>query len=83
MSKPFYSVRCVAQTDEDMVARRTVYLIGPQFCGGEKHVIAHVFTETVLKLRDEDKRNLEEIPAPVREFLKWCDENVIVPGVRK
>ena len=83
MSKPFYSVRCVAQTGEDMVARRTVYLIGPQFCGGEKHVIAHVFPETVLEVRGEHDRNWEELPAPVREFLKWCDENVTIPGVRK
>ena len=60
---------------EDFVPVNEVYLLGPQFCGGEKKLIALVGAES---LRDADVEGVE-LPAPVRDFLKWCAEQAVVP----
>jgi len=79
MSNPFYSAHCVVRDlSEGYEPRREVYLLGPQFCGGEKKVVAHVYSEVVADLIDAQP-DLSTVPEPVRAFLRWCEENVVVP----
>ena len=75
MSKPFYSLHVVQGMTEDFIPVNEVYLLGPQFCGGEKKVIALVNVEAG---RDADAEGTV-LPAPVREFLKWCEEQSVTP----
>ena len=82
MNEPFYSALCVASITDEFVAYRNVYALAPQFCGGAKHVIAHVFPEAIDAIRNDDA-DLKDIPEPVRNFIKWCDENVVAPPRHK
>jgi len=79
---PFYSVHCVAKIDDEFVTYREVYLLGPQFCGGEKHVIARVYPEAEQNALADDSR-LMGLPEEVREFLRWAERNVVCPVVRR
>jgi hypothetical protein len=79
MSDPFYSVHCVAKVDESFVGYREVYLLGPQFCVGEKHVIAKVYPEAANAALAEEPDAEHELPEPVREFLRWAEANTVVP----
>lgn len=78
MPDPFYSVHCVAKVDENFHTCREVYLLGPQFCGGEKQLIARVYPETVLDAKVSDAE-LRGVPEEVMNFLRWSEENVVCP----
>jgi hypothetical protein len=82
MPDPFYTVRCVARVDDEFNTYREVYLIGPQFCGGEKHVIAKVFPEAEDAAGIDDPELLGGLPDEVTSFLRWARENVICPVQR-
>ena len=79
MSNPFYSVHVVNRMGDDFVPHQEVYLLGPQFCGGDKFVIANVFLE---KLADAETRD-DDLPKIVRGFLDWVRETAVTPALRK
>lgn len=81
-SQPFYSVHCVVKVDPDsLVSHKEVYLLGPQFCGGEKHVIARVYPEALVDARaSEDNLGL---PDAVQAFLDWVEAESVIPVQRK
>lgn len=73
----FYSMHVVAGVDHEFRTRREVYLLGPQFAGGNKFVIAHIYPEAVtdaVALGGPIK-----LPKPVKNFLDWCAQNTVVP----
>ena len=76
MSNPFSSLHVVQGMTEDFIPVNEVYLLGPQCCGGEMKVIALVDIEAG---RDADGEGTV-LPAPVREFLKWCEEQSVQPA---
>ena len=73
----FYDIRCVARVNDQLVPIREIYAIGPQFCGGEKHIIATVYPEAVSDIQVD--KGKDDIPDAVQQFLDWCEANVIIP----
>jgi len=81
MSDPFYSVHVVHRMGDDFVPYQEVYLLGPQFCGGDKFVIAKIFSE---KLEDaEGVGGKPELPKEVSDFMDWVKQEAVTPAPRK
>lgn len=80
-NQPFYSVHCVTRMDPKFVPHEEVYLLGPQFCGGEKHVIARVYLEALTDARASED-NLE-LPSAVQAFLDWVKAGRVTPAKKE
>jgi hypothetical protein len=64
---PFYVLKVVDNPD----GMREIYFLGPQFCGGEKLVIAHVHPSALTTARESETD--VTLPKPLQDFLDWSD----------
>lgn len=74
MSQPFYNIVKNLVIDEDMVPYYEIYLLGPQFCGGEKFVVAKVYPEAIQDAISSGGP-LGEQPHPLWGLLEWVNED--------
>jgi len=67
--KPFWSMVAKLGVDENFVPQWELYALGPQFCGGEKKMLARVYPEVLMDLRVEEPDF--NSPPEVEAFIEY------------